>query len=334
MLYPLRAYCLEKLMLKVISFGEALVDLLSNNIREQHHHGPETFTKFPGGAPANVAAAVARLGGKAFFAGMLGADMFGDFIANSLAQEGVHLDYLRRTKEAKTGLAFVSLDANCERSFEFYRHPSADMLFKPEDFSKHCFDGAGLFHFCSNTLTTQGLYEATLAGLQRAKKAQWLVSFDVNLRLNLWSDISQAVGNIWQCFEYAQLVKMSLEELDFVANGSSHASAIEKIMATGVQLIMITDGAKPLSYFSVGNSSQITPPEVQMIDATAAGDAFVGGLLYILSKQNLTPSNLGQWLASQTQLEAGMRFASACGAHAVQLEGAISSLPKREDIQL
>ena len=323
-------------MFKVLSFGEALVDLLSNNISEkvgkEQDNAPEPFTKFPGGAPANVAAAVSRLGGNAFFAGMLGDDMFGDFIAHSLAAEGVNLDFLSRTNEAKTGLAFVSLDAQRERTFEFYRHPSADMLFTAEHFPKHCFDGNGLFHFCSNTLTSDGLYSATLAGLQRAKDSQWLLSFDVNLRVNLWADISQALPAIWECFKYADLVKMSMEELDFVADDAPHVDTLGKIMAAGARLIVITDGGNPLRYFSAENSGEMTPIKVQMVDATAAGDAFMGGLLFSLAEQNITPNSLGELLANQVALEASIRFASACGAHAVQREGAISSLPNRLDI--
>lgn len=323
-------------MFKVLSFGEALVDLLSNNISEnggkEQGNAPESFAKFPGGAPANVAAAVSRLGGNAFFAGMLGDDMFGDFIAYSLAEEGVNLDFLSRTNEAKTGLAFVSLDAQRERTFEFYRHPSADMLFTAEHFPKHCFDGNGLFHFCSNTLTSDGLYSATLAGLQRAKDSQWLLSFDVNLRVNLWADINQALPAIWECFKYADLVKMSMEELDFVAGDAAHVETLGKIMAAGARLIVITDGGNPLRYFCAENSGEMTPIKVQMVDATAAGDAFMGGLLFSLAEQNITPNSLGELLANQVALEASIRFASACGAHAVQREGAISSLPNRLDI--
>jgi len=323
-------------MFKVISFGEALVDLLSNKISDaddtRSDNGNESFTKFPGGAPANVAAAVSRLGGDAFFAGMIGDDMFGDYIAHSLAQEGVKLDFLSRTKVAKTGLAFVSLDAQRERSFEFYRHPSADMLFTAEHFPEHCFEGRGLFHFCSNTLTSDGLYDATLAGLKRAQAAQWLCSFDVNLRLNLWADIKHAMPAIWQCFEYADLVKMSLEELDFVAGSASHASTLDKIMAAGVSLIIITDGSNPLRYFSAGHNGTIKPITVQMVDATAAGDSFVGGLLFSLAQQRLAPSMMTEWLVNRDNLEASIGFACACGAYTVQQRGAISSLPRMQDV--
>ena len=323
-------------MFKVISFGEALVDLLSNKISNDQANNRnnvhESFTKFPGGAPANVAAAVARLGGDAYFAGMLGDDMFGNFIANCLQQEGVKLDYLSRTKDAKTGLAFVSLDAQRERSFEFYRHPSADMLFTADHFPSHCFEGNGVLHFCSNTLTCDGLYDATLAGLKRAKAAQWLCSFDVNLRVNLWANIDHAMPAIWQCFEHADLVKMSLEELDYVAGGETHAHTLDKIMAAGVKLIIITDGGKPLQYFSTQGKGEMSPVQVQMVDATAAGDAFVGGLLFSLAEQGITPAHLDVFITNSTQLETSIRFASACGAYAVQRQGAISSLPRLEDV--
>jgi fructokinase len=323
-------------MFKVISFGEALVDLLSNKVNngssEELDNAAESFTKFPGGAPANVAAAVSRLGGNAYFAGMLGDDIFGDFIADCLQQEGVKLDYLSRTKGAKTGLAFVSLDADRERSFEFYRHPSADMLFTANHFPNHCFDGHGIFHFCSNTLTCEGLYDATLAGLKRAQAAQWLCSFDVNLRVNLWANIDQAMPAIWQCFEHSDLVKMSLEELDYVAGCETHANTLDKIMAAGVKLIIITDGGKPLRYFSAQSNGEMSPVQVQMVDATAAGDAFVGGLLYSLAEQGIAPADFETFIANTAQLETSIRFASACGAHAVLRQGAISSLPRLEDI--
>ena len=214
------------------------------------------------------------------FSGMLGDDMFGDFIAHSLVQEGVNLHYLSPTKEAKTGLAFVSLDAQCERTFEFYRHPSAYMLFTADNYPKHCFDGNDLFHFCSNTLTSDGLYSATLAGLKRAKEAQWLLSFDVNLRVNLWADNTQARPAIWAFFAYADLVKMSREELDFIAGNELQVDTLAKIMAAGVRLIVITDCGKPLRYFSAENSGVMTPMKVTMVDATAAGNAFVGPMPY------------------------------------------------------
>ena len=120
-------------MFKVLSFGEALVDLWSNNISEKEQvDAPESFTKFLGGTPANVAAAVSHLGGNAFFTGMLGKDLLGDLIAHSPAEEGVNLDFLNLTNEAKTGLAFVALDVQRECSFEFYQQPLVSFSTPPQ----------------------------------------------------------------------------------------------------------------------------------------------------------------------------------------------------------
>ena len=137
---------------------------------------------------------------------------------------------------------------------------------------------------------------------------------------------------IWKCFKYADLVKMTIEELDFVAGDAPHVETLGKIMAADVRLILITDGGNLLRYFSAHNSGEMAPIKVKMVDATAAGDAFMGGLLFSLAEQNITPKSLGGLLANQVALEANIRFASACGAHAVQQAGAISSLPSRLDV--
>lgn len=209
-------------MMKVISFGEALVDMLSDKLGAGNDvdpsvQGHERFTKFPGGAPANVAAAVARLEGRSYFVGKVGADMFGDFLKRSLEQMQVHTDYLLQTKEAKTALAFVSLDNDGERSFEFYRAPSADLFFRSQEFQSSWFDEPGIFHFCSNTLIEPGILQATQAGLEKARAAGWLISFDMNLRLNLWPDGMDPFAPIWACVEQADLLKLSAEELVFVS---------------------------------------------------------------------------------------------------------------------
>ncbi len=110
-------------MSKIVCFGEILIDLLAQPPATPDT--PRAFLQYAGGAPANVAVAAARLGADTHFAGMLGQDMFGDFLAESLASAGVATDCIVRTDAAKTALAFVALDASGERSFSFYRPPAA-----------------------------------------------------------------------------------------------------------------------------------------------------------------------------------------------------------------
>jgi sugar/nucleoside kinase (ribokinase family) len=173
-------------MKKVIAFGEALIDMLSTTVTDESNQTHEAFIKFPGGAPANVAAAVGKLGAPSYFAGKVGQDMFGDFLIETLQACNVKTDYMLQTSEAKTALAFVSLDGEGERSFEFYRDASADLLFTAEDFQDAWFEEPGLFHFCSNTLTQSQIRDVTIAGIRKAREAGFLISFDVNLRHNLW----------------------------------------------------------------------------------------------------------------------------------------------------
>ncbi|AXS82803.1 carbohydrate kinase family protein [Marinobacter sp. Arc7-DN-1] len=326
-------------MQKVIAFGEALIDMLSSNVGNTpgtgttETTGQETFTKFPGGAPANVAAAVGKLGGRSYFAGKVGADMFGDFLKASLEDNGVNTDYLLQTREAKTALAFVSLDAHGERSFEFYRNPSADTLFRSEDFQDEWFQEPGIFHFCSNTLTEPGIRETTLAGLEKARSAGFVISFDLNLRENLWPENSDPFGAVWSCIKRAHVVKLSAEELAFLCGDQDEDLVLRRLQNAGVALIVITDGGAPMRYYTGSHKGLIQPVEVTMVDSTAAGDAFVGGLLYRLAETEVSPARLTALGEHPEALKEMLQFASACGAHAVTRAGAFTSLPSQSDLE-
>lgn len=315
-------------MKKLICFGEAIIDLLSNKLadgsNDDGNNDTETFTKFAGGAPANVAVAAAKLGADAYFCGMLGEDSFGHFLHQELQKHKVHTDYVKFTRQAKTALAFVSLDEENERSFEFYRDPGADMLFTADDFEPNWFEQDGLFHICSNSLTAPNIYAATLAGIKLAKDAGWTISFDVNLRLNLWSDLSSCHQRTAALIAYADIIKMSQEELDFLRQGQNEHEYLQSLLASGVALILVSDGAKPLKWYSQVNQGKVTPPRVAMRDATAAGDAFVGGLLYQLATAD---TNLLNLIAEPQKLAGLLQFACCCGAYAASKKGAFPSLP-------
>ena len=188
----------------IVCFGEILIDLLAQPPASADT--PRAFLQYAGGAPANVAVAAARLGAKTQFVGMLGRDMFGDFLADSLVEHGVGTDYIVRTDAAKTALAFVALDANGERSFSFYRPPAADLLFRDSDFQAACLDSAQCFHVCSNSLTEPAIAEATFAGMDRARAAGAVVSLDLNLRPALWPANEDPTPRLWQALERGALV--------------------------------------------------------------------------------------------------------------------------------
>ena len=324
-------------MLTTISFGEVLIDMLSNKVGGNSDVEQETFTKYAGGAPANVAVAVAKLGGDSRMAGKIGEDMFGDFLRDALNEAGVNTDYLLATREANTALAFVSLDDTGERSFTFYRNPSADMLFRADEFKADWFAEPGLFHFCSNTLTAEDIANTTAAGAQMAADAGWLVSFDVNLRHNLWASGSADAELVWKLAADAHLVKMSIEEMDYLRGDATEEQAIAQLFEGSARLLLITDGGNPLRYFfktaSGLQKGQITPPAVKMVDSTAAGDAFVGGLMVQLAQQEITAERLIDFCSDAEKLEQALQYAARCGGYAAAHYGAFVALPTREQLE-
>src|SRR5512137_1319607 len=130
----------------VISHGEMLIDFVSTVNGVPLIEAP-SFVKAPGGAPANVAVGLARLGIAAGFMGQVGDDAFGHFLEQTLRENAVDVAALRFSHEARTMLAFVSLRVDGERDFMFYRHPSADMLYRPEDVDADYIRRAKVFHF-------------------------------------------------------------------------------------------------------------------------------------------------------------------------------------------
>lgn len=308
----------------VVCFGEALVDMRSTGLEAD---GTERYVRHAGGAPANAAVAVARQGGDARFVGMLARDAFGDFLLHSLAHSGVDVSWVRRTDAANTALAFVSLDADGERSFMFYRPPAADLLFEADHFDDDCFAGIGIFHVCSNSLTEEGIADATFAGMTLARRAGALVSIDLNLRPSLWANGKPVHARLWSALERADLVKLSREELEFLQVSTQEASDVIAHLLQHARLVLVTDGAAPIRWWTRTQQGRVTPPQVQAIDTTAAGDAFIGGLLAMLQREHVDAEALDDFLGAPDRLQAALHHAAACGALAVTRHGAFASLP-------
>ena len=197
------------------------------------------FEKKPGGAPANVAVAVAKLGQPSVFLGQVGDDPFGHHLESVLRAEGVNTDGLRFSDEARTALAFVSLRADGERSFVFYRHPSADMVMRPDDVAFDLIDEQDIFHFGTLTLIAEPGRSATLAAVDHARAHGKTISYDPNLRMSLWKDEATARAGLLSGLDYAHIVKVSDEELEFLTGGNDPAA----LWREGMRLIVVTHGA-------------------------------------------------------------------------------------------
>ena len=314
----------------ILCFGEALIDFHSEG--RDARGFPRGFVPFAGGAPANVAVAVARLGGKAAFAGMLGTDLFGDFLLDSLEQAGVNCAGVARTDAARTALAFVALDANGERSFSFYRPPSADLLFRPEHFRDEDFRQASVFHVCSNSMTDTALAAATREGMRRASDAGALVSFDLNLRPALWPSDVNPRPELWEGLALADVVKLSAEELAFLAQDMGDEAVMEKLWQGRTRLVIVTDGGNGLRWFHPDAEGELPVFPVTAVDTTAAGDAFVGGLLHRLSQLEGNGDKLDALVSELPRLHDMLRFACACGALTVTRQGSFSAMPSEAEV--
>lgn len=313
-------------MSKVLCFGEALIDFLRTGGVEEDSVLLNEFTQYPGGAPANAAVAVAKLGGDAAFVGQVGQDMFGDFLLQALSHYSVDTRYVIQHPSLKTALAFVARDANGERQFSFYRDNSADLGFCANDIDRSMFDDAKVFHFCSNTLTEDEITLATRHMIELAKSAGVLITFDVNLRHNLWVDGEANIERVNDFVRMANVLKFSREEIVYLTDDID--TYVQSLLQGEAQLVVITNDGEPISYYSRHIQGQTVAPKVKVVDTTAGGDGFSGGLLYLLSviddidKVLATPKCLGELIS----------FAAACGGHAVTKPGAFPALPTLQDV--
>jgi len=315
-------------MNRVICFGEALIDFLQSGKASIDGIQIPEFRQFPGGAPANAAVAVAKLGGKALFAGQVGRDPFGQFLIDALEHYGVDTQYTLQHHIAKTAMAFVSLDSEGERSFSFYRDNTADMVVTADQFPTSLFKTSDILHVCSNTLTSPSISETTFLLVQRAIDAGALISVDVNLRHNLWSEGTASADLVNQLVSHASIVKFSEEEFDFLCQQNSEAYLKALLNNGQCKLVLVTNGGAPVRYFTGAVQGRIKVPEVEVVDTTCGGDGFIGGLLYCL----LRSGNLHDIANDSELLEQILCFAIACGAYTVARQGAFPALPGAEDV--
>jgi fructokinase len=308
-------------------FGEALIDFLNTNNQLVDGLSLGEFRQYPGGAPANAAVAYAKLGGAARFVGQVGADKFGDFLIESLARYQVDTSCVLKSNDAPTALAFVHLDADNERSFTFFRHNTADISLAPEQIDRTWFNQQKMLHICSNTLTTQHAYQTTQYMLAQASVHNMPISFDVNLRANLWPNQTVNIESVNAIVRLASIVKFAKEEFELLSQGNKDAY-IKHCLAQRCRLLVITDGGKAIEYYGRDYQGCILPPHVNVVDTTAGGDGFIGALLYTLNLWQ----DLDVLLTNHQAIASCIRFASYGGAHAVTQAGAMPALANYKQI--
>ncbi|MDC7126002.1 MAG: carbohydrate kinase, partial [Spirochaetales bacterium] len=199
-------------MPKLFCIGEALIDFIPMDI-DTELKNVSGFLKKPGGAPANVSAAAARLGNDAAFLGKLGKDAFGDFLVETISASGVDTSCILRTDKANTSLAFVSLKNDGNREFSFYRKPGADMLLESSEIQDDWFNEGDILQFCTVSLSAEPVRSAHIKAIEAVKKKNGVIVFDPNLRFPLWDDKDALKKTCLEFLSYSDVVKISDEEL-------------------------------------------------------------------------------------------------------------------------
>ncbi|KAI3978712.1 hypothetical protein MKX01_015887 [Papaver californicum] len=306
-------------MSEIVCFGEMLIDFVPDvaGVSLSESTG---FLKAPGGAPANVACAITKLGGTSAFIGKFGDDEFGHMLVNILKKNGVNSEGVCFDKDARTALAFVTLRKDGEREFMFYRNPSADMLLKESELNMGVIKKAKIFHYGSISVITEPCRSAHIAAVKAAKEAGVLLSYDPNLRIPLWPSPEAAREGIKSIWNTADFIKVSDDEVEFITQGPSDEKNCLSLWYEGLKLLVVTDGDKGCRYFTKNFKGSVKGFAVNTVDTTGAGDAFVGSLLCSLAKDPSLYENEGR-------LEEALTLANACGAICTTQKGAIPALP-------
>lgn len=313
-------------MSDVVAVGEYLIDFTSEYPNEQ---GAMMYSCNPGGAPVNVLVQLAKLGASASFIGKVGADGFGSFLADVLRQHGVDTRGMHFTDKAFTTLAFVTNEADGERSFDFNRNPGADQLLMSEEVDPEIIRASKIFHFGSVSLTHEPSRSATVQAVRYAKSFGKWVSYDPNLRANLWpGGEAEAVPVITSIMPEVDILKVSEEELRLFS-GLEDIEAGAKLLAGryDIALVLVTMGKEGCFYWTRNCKGHVAGFPVQAIDTTGAGDAFYGTALYGLLRE-------GKELAALTdnELAAIVRYANAAGAWVTTRKGAIPALASKDEL--
>jgi fructokinase len=327
----------------IVSIGESLIDFLAFE-RGVLIENTAAFSLAPGGAPANVAASVAKLGGSAGFLGKVGADSFGVMIRKALSGVGVNVDMLVTDDRVNTTLAFISVKPNGEPDFVFYRNRcGADLALNKDEIDEGYIRGARILHFGSISFTGEPLRSATLKAIETAKKAGVLLSYDPNLRPSLWGSLDRAKKEIEMGMRHAGVVKLTEEELEFVTAqaagstaGSSARTAVsflkgcEKILKYGPEFVVVTRGKEPCFAFDGSSPIEVPAFKVDQVDSTGGGDAFVGGMLLTLLER--IKKGEKPFPMTREAIRGMLRFAHACGALTVTRKGVIPALPTMSEV--
>lgn len=307
-------------MSDLYSVGEMVIDFIPGTEEA-------SYIRKAGGAPANVAIAVAKNGLHASMCCKVGDDNFGHFLMNTLAEFNVEAACKELCKDAVTTMAFVTLLENGERIFTFARKPGADMMLSEDDVKEEDIDRSIIIHAGSCSLSAQPEADATVKAMRLGHEKGKLVSFDVNYRNIMWNnDIQACVRAIKNVLKYVDLLKLSGEEIEMMG-GEQNLPQLMKDY--DIPVIVETLGSNGAQAFFNNNIVKVKGYKVHAVDATGCGDAFWGAFLSKLRFEGVQRiSDLNDNI-----IKSAMNYGNISGCICVQSKGAIASIPTRKQIE-
>jgi fructokinase len=258
----------------IVAIGEVLIDFIGQGELSE----APLFRKCFGGAPANVARGVARLGGKAGIIARISSDGFGRFLHDALKDSGVDVRGVVSDPKRKTRLAFVSVRGNGEREFSFYSENCADEALGPDDVRTGLLNGARVLHFGSIGLMSGSGEGATRKAARIVREGGGKISYDPNLRPMLWKSEKEMRRKVMRGLELADIMKVDRTELEFITGEKDVGKAVRELPE--LELVCITLGRGGCYYYSEGKLNRHPGYRADAVDSTGAGDAFVSGLLF------------------------------------------------------
>lgn len=313
-------------MKDIVTVGEILIDLTNSGT----DNGIPVYNANPGGAPANVAVAAARLGASTAFIGKVGRDFYGDFLRKTLEDNRVDASGMLTDEYARTTLAVVSVADSGERSFSFYRRNCADTLLESGEINPDLLNNTHFLHFGSVSLTDEPSRSATVFAAREAKKAGATVTYDPNYRDKLWNSEAEAIEQMKSVLDMVDILKISDEELPLLTGTTEPAEGTKQLYESfGIPLILLTLGPDGAFYRRGDETGKAEGFKVKVADTNGAGDTFFGAFLSQMAALGIyRPGDL-----TEKQLFDCVRTANLAASLTTSRHGAIPAMPGKDELE-
>ncbi|MEO4053708.1 carbohydrate kinase [Solibacillus sp. CAU 1738] len=303
----------------ILIYGDAFVDYIANDVTNT------AFTKYLGGATVNVAAGISRIGAPSALITITGDDETSEFVRNEIINEGVNLDYAVYVPEKRVSGVYVHLTEDCERVFKDYIDETPDLQVTKEQLQEEAFKRASIFNVCSGTMFHPTALETTRAAVDLAKEKGAIIAIDANIRPLRWSTEEYCRETVTSFFDDADILKLTDEELFFLTETETIEEGLAALDSLLVPIVLITVGADGAYVVLNGEVIHVPVDKIIPVDTTGAGDAFMAGVLRYVHYNGLPTTT--------EEIIECVAFGNKLGAMAATKAGALTALPRYEDIK-